>query len=541
MADELPLEALADIFRHVPTSLPGLNHNMVDVSDLFPLTTVCRSWLDAALRLSSVWSTVSYNTSDEVCPRFRISRRAGHSLRVHIITKHRIDDTMFPFDTRRIRDLYIQTYRSGTTPLAEVFRFQYTLNLPALERCTIVGGNIETQIFPNSPRLRVLRLHTCCLPPAPGHFPALMHLHISECVPAALQPVVALLSGAPLLRVFKLVLPRDFTPAGPITLRTGQNVITVSHLRVFEAFFSLVNGKTMSATEFSERGEFARQFQMELLKCLAIPPRCTIRTGCFCLSDLLSILDPICASRKPTYIFVGQRWSSVGNIRRGTLNALNSFSLYTLDPGTHLDVGIKVANAGCSDVNQPVQDGVQKRLADALTSFPTVRRLWIELPWFRGPALSILPQLSDLEFLCIFGNPQFSQPLADMLNSLSISSTGEVSCPKLTTLAVDCHDGTGSRALETTSMQSVLGLARSRAAAGSPLTSLLLCLEERQDGQLVRVLHEYDGYGTLVCVDSRPGVRARVECRWAEGLGRSWAGPPLKEFEVARAGLAEPG
>ena len=145
---------------------------------------------------------------------------------------------------------------------------------------------------------------------------------------------------------------------------------------------------------------------------------------------------------------------------------------------------------------------------------------------------------SHVEFLCLFGNPQHSQPLADMLNSLSVLPTGEVPCPKLATFAVDCHDGASSPGLEATSMPSVLAMARSRAAAGYPLRSLLLCLQERRDEQLVRVLHEYDENGTLVRIDPRPGARARVECRWAEGLGKSWAGPPREEFGVARVGLA---
>ncbi|KAH9903074.1 hypothetical protein C8Q73DRAFT_34452 [Cubamyces lactineus] len=538
MADRLPLGALTQIFQHVPKLLPGSCHDMVDVRDLFPLTTVCRSWLDAVLGLTSIWSTVSYNTRDDANPRFRCSRRAGDRLRVHIITKHLIDESMFPFDTRRIQDLYIQTYRSGTALLSEVFRHQYTLALPALELCTIFGSDIHGRVFPGSTQLRMLRLHHCHLALHPGPFPALTHLHISECVPVSLQPVMALLSGAPRLQTFKIVLVRESVPADTITLHTGENLVALPHLRAFEAFFPLVNSNTMSASDFSERGEFARRFPMELLACLTIDPSCTIRMGCLALSDLLTTLNQICFGRKPTYIYIGQRWSSVEDIRRGSLNALNSFSLYALDPDTNLDVGIKVTSGGPSAVRQSAQDDVQRRLADVLTSFPTVRRLWVEVPWFRGPALFILPQLPDLEFLCIFGNPQHSQPLADMLNSLSVLPTGAVPCPRLTTLAIDCHDGAGSHILETTSMPSVLALARSRAAAGCPLRSLLLCLQERRDGQLVRVLQEYDGYGTLIRVDPRPGVRARVECRWAEGLGESWAGPPHEELEIARVDLA---
>ncbi|KAI0661776.1 hypothetical protein C8Q70DRAFT_677398 [Cubamyces menziesii] len=521
MTDRLPLETLAQILKYVPKLLPGEGHDMVDVRDLFPLTTICHFWLDATLELTSIWSTVSFNTRDDANPCFRLSRRAGESLRVHIITKHLIDETMFPFDLRRIRDLYIQTYRSGGTILSEVFRVQYTLALPALERCTIFGGHIQGRVFPCSTQLRVLRFHHCHLVPHSGPFPALTHLHISECIPNNLQPSMAFLSGSPRLQVFKLVLPRESVSPDSIKLHTGKGVVALSELGVFETFFPLVNAQMMSATDFSERGELARRFPMELLACLAIPPSCAIRVGCLALSDLLPTLEQLYSRRKPTYVYVGQRWSSAENIRRGQVNALNSFSFYARDPETSLDVSIKVTGAGPSEVRQPVQDEVQSRLADTLISFPTIRRLWMETPWFRGPTFFVLPQLHDLEFLCLFGNPQHSQPLADMLNSLSVLPTGEVPCPKLATFAVDCHDGASSHGLEATSMPSVLALARSRAAAGYPLRSLLLCLQERRDEQLVRVLHEYDGNETLVRVDPRPGARARVECRWAEGLGRA--------------------
>ncbi|KAI0661787.1 hypothetical protein C8Q70DRAFT_1052097 [Cubamyces menziesii] len=288
----------------------------------------------------------------------------------------------------------------------------------------------------------------------------------------------------------------------------------------------------MSPTEFRARGGVAHNLHQGLLGCLAIPSSCAIRVGWLTLRDLPSVLDRTCASRKPTHVYVGQRWPP-GSIL-GPVNVLNSFSIYALNPNVGLDVGVKVAGAGYLEMRQPVQDEVQICLADTITSsFATIRRLWMELPWFRGPTLSILPQLHELEYLCLFGNPQYSQPLAGMLDSLLVPPTGQVPCPKITTLVVDCHDD--SPETDRVSVLSVLALARNRATAGCALRSLFICLEERRDGQLVRVLHEYDGNGVLVRADPRPGVRARMECRWAEGI--HWAGPSRDEFEIASVGL----
>ncbi|KAH9903084.1 hypothetical protein C8Q73DRAFT_34785 [Cubamyces lactineus] len=533
MADRLPPKLLANVFFHVPTLLPGVQHDMFDARDLIPLTTVCRSWRDAALRMTSVWSTVSYNTRKDQNPRFRLSPRAEEKLRVHIITKHLIDGTMFPFDIRRIQDLYIETYQGGGSRVGDVFRLQYMLDLPNLESCTIIGGDIQTQIFPSSTGLRELYLHSCRrFVPTP--FPALTHLYISECDRVDMEHVLAFLSGAPLLQVFKLILQR--APDSPSTdAEEGdatQTIVNLSHLRYYDVFCPLVRGTKMSATEFQKRGEVVYTFHQGLLARLAVPPSCTIRIGWLTLRDLPSMVDQTCAERKPTHVYVGQRWPP--DSIRGPVNVLNSFSLYALDPDAGLDVGAKVAGAGYLEMRQPVQDEVQRCLADTITSsFATVRRLWMELPWFRGPTLFILPQLHDLEFLCLFGNPQHSQPLADMLDSLSIPPNGQVPCPKLTTLVVDCHDD--STRTDGASVTSVLALAWSRSAAGCPLDSLFISLEQRRDERLVRVLHEYDGNGGLVRVDSRPGVRARIECKWAEGI--RWVGPSREEFEIARVGL----
>ncbi|KAI0331851.1 hypothetical protein GY45DRAFT_1321646 [Cubamyces sp. BRFM 1775] len=532
MADQLPPKVLLNVFSHVPTPLPGVQHDMLEARDLVPLTTVCRSWRDAALGMTSVWSTVSYNTRKEQSPRFRFSPQAGEKLRVHIITKHLIDETAFPFDMRRIQDLYIETYQGGGVRVAEVFRSQYILELPALERCTIVGGDIQTQIFPGSTQLRELQLLSCRrIVPTP--LPSLTELHISECDGVGTGLVLGMLSGAPLLQDFKLVLQRapESLPADVEDRRTRQTVIRLPHLRVCEVFCPLVQGNKMSSAEFQKEGETAYGFQQGILAHLAIPSSCTIRVGWLTLGDLSSVLDRTCAGRKPTHVYVGQRWPR--RCIRGPVNVLNSFSFYALDLDTRLDVGIKAAGASYLEMRQPVQDEVQRCLADTIITFATVRRLWMELPWFRGPTLSILPHLHDLEFLCLFGSPHHSQPLGDLLNSLSVPPTGEAPCPKLTTLVVDCH-GDSTRA-HGVSVPSVLALVWGRAAAGWPLHSLFICLEERREGQLVRVLHEYDGHGNLVRVDPRPGVRARMECKWAEGI--PWTGPSREEFEIAQVGL----
>ncbi|OJT15034.1 hypothetical protein TRAPUB_8477 [Trametes pubescens] len=541
---------------------PGASwENMSDVKQLRPLTAVCHTWRMVAIGTPSLWPTALVcQTPDQESPWYKLCLASSGQGYL---------DVFADLATRRGVTKFLMQHGARVRSLCLVYPenqdsmrygpMQLALPLPNLERCTISEGLIERTstirhpsyaLFPNSPRLSMLRLLSCdFLPSQP--FPALSHLCVMKCA-VRLEDLLNLISQSPQLQVLKLYLngpDRWWIDVPSLEAWRARPRRVSPQLRELEIvdYLPVLNWNDVEPNP-------NHTIWYNVLSSVTVPLACVTRIGAISSEHLTETLDRLHVGSHATHAYLTKRWTYCQPSQCG-------FSLHALNQEDHLDVVLGVLY----DQSIP-EHTLHSHLSSAFASFTALRRLWVRLDTRltllgHDTLARMLAALPALEFLALFASDATRSylPCTELLPMSGLAPApprpgtpnAALRCPRLATLVLNPR-GWPCAAPASGQVAYARTFARARAAAGAPLTRLLLCESEQEPGleqglerldvfsletvDLMRmrglhlsragaretVLREYDAAGARVRTHDGDAYVV-AERMWAEGI--EWSGP----------------
>ncbi|TBU33983.1 hypothetical protein BD311DRAFT_683095 [Dichomitus squalens] len=496
--NRLPPEVLATIFYFVPRpySLPTQlttfhAQALIHTVDLLPITATCHHWREVALHTPRLWSTIVDNSSNVHGrpPLYtRYLHRCSHGPLNFYLAHNPSPETLSLLGEHnlRVQEAFFASIESPSS-----INIIASTSLPGLRSCIFTGCLSDHPVVPlipgGCPRLESLSLTNTTFIPSSG-FASLIRLHIehphggSQSSSYSLGDLFTFLSGCYALRTLYLV---GIGASDVKHTDTGQGFVVLHHLERLALIENTLHGRQEARIR---QMDFYRTF----LSRLSIPNSCVMRFGEVLPSDISSCMDVAGLTDGPTF----WRIHHDGN------------TLYARDPNL---LCLQVFNAAQGryirlDVRTPPREGPVPEdtlhLSTALSQasvFANAREVWTESSaewvWKTGPE-SLLSHMSQLESLVICRDPEQTVSLSDsgILDALEVkegTAPEDIACPLLTTLRVDCVTDDDAVC--------ALRLAASRAAAGRPLTRVVLgrALWPRKRSGM---LHVYDSAGEVIKV-----------------------------------------
>ncbi|KAI0800488.1 hypothetical protein C8Q74DRAFT_1364214 [Fomes fomentarius] len=538
-AHELPVEILSTIFHFVPDpyavsegriGAPAFPSRCMNISQVAPLTSVCRRWRTIASGTASLWSTLyekrhrsgrSYVNAPNPGPLYRhwIDRCTGGPLYAFLeedVSSETLD--LLTKEAPRVHDMQVID-RPLPTISEDKMQAILTAPLSNLEACKLFRiRNLPPLIHLFSgmcDRLQQLHLDDCSFfpsQPIPSltHFYLFLHIYSVQQRPKKLNDLLNFLEGSPRLQKLHFFYNIPFT-RDPIYLDEWHDrQVQLSELKLF----ILVDNSSTSVI-------------MDTVLCplashIAIPESCTIRLGSMSGDQLRGTAASVSAhwtSTPATHMCIksgrgpehpyGSSSVAVANLESGNYTRFEVGHYYEPPPRAHGDLAGTLLEAPRTHLQETLSH---------VPLFSALREFYIHIgryrqSWFAHERDSIFPQLPHLEVLGLsFEKTVRLQVLLSALQA-GRDPQGPLHCCSLSMMLISCYTKTD--------VAYILQLAKSRAAAGRPLSPLLLDIEGKRTGKYE--MREYDSEGVLlrILVDSEADVYRR---RATESLGvpESW-------------------
>ncbi|TBU44435.1 hypothetical protein BD309DRAFT_919919 [Dichomitus squalens] len=487
--NRLPQELLAAIFSLVPRTHPfardGLptfsSNKMLQVSDLLPIVATCRRWREVALATPSLWSMIMDDSNQQAPIYTHYLHRCTRGPLRFLLGPRASPRTILLLSEQghRVQEVIVQLVSFST------FTTIVSTPLPDLRHCTIrncLYGVRTAPVFPSGcPSLKTLSLQAVDFVPSSG-FPSLTHLIISS--RPTTNPtfnmchLFTFLSECPSLTTLYL----DGLEHADMSLEGWQGSVTLQNLQRLVLLTRYPHEYPGSATGDLD---VYRAFFTHVL----MPSTCVIRLGELRPRELSTCLDLVGLTDGPTAwrIYPDKNFTYAQHYNVYCIQVFNT----TQSRYLQLDVAIPF--------HQNPEDNLDLSAALAQSSvFVNARGVWIAAEaecLLRTPSPdTLLPRMSQLESLIVCRDWSRKANLHERrtlkaLEAPEDTASGDLACPRLSTLRVDC--------LTDEDAVYMLQLAFSRAAAGHPLTRVILG-RGIQTMSALGMLHQYDGAGDVV-------------------------------------------
>ncbi|KAI0746223.1 hypothetical protein C8Q80DRAFT_760585 [Daedaleopsis nitida] len=512
----IPPEILAKIFCLVPGPriangrFPEFERlNFFNVTEIIPLTIVCRYWREVAVGTPFLWSTIIDRVTVDGTTLFEHYVHRCHSGPLSVSCESNPSDAVLDLlqaEGYRVRALGVNCDHYFPE---DKFTTLVSTPLPQLVECAISTRRSHTRTYPNlfggSQQLRTLHLSGHISHPT-GPYPSLVSFSAEDLVPqdsfatmtAPLDDFLDLLSQAPNLEAITFSFLHHTDDPG----RTGYRAL--KHARLARLKSLSVWDTNKSIHYMNEPSDIA----VSILEHISFPPSCELTLNSVYPHELAPIDRYIGPGRTPTHL----------RLRYNTYRF--AVRIETVDPQTARQTSIRVT-AGHhifepDDAACPTDIGTRMI---GLSLFANIHCLWFQHRFrseFEGlfdPAHSVLHALPHLECLLLSNYaPRATRrsaytPIGELVGLLEAGNMdGEPPwCPALSVLAFsiwekpDWDDGCVHR------------LIKSRAERGCPLERLLVGQWSRTDGsgpadepadtaEEICTVYEYDGRGILLRV-----------------------------------------
>lgn len=527
----IPPEILVKVFCLVPGPRKPVGRfpdferlNFFNVTEVVPLTSVCRYWREVAVGTPFLWSTIIDRVAEDSTPLFKYYVDRSHSGPLSVSCETNPSDALLHLlqeEGHRVRALAVNCDRH----FPEVrFTSLVSTPLPQLVGCAISTRRVHIKSYPtpvlsDSIRLRALHLSGHLSHPT-GPYPSLVSFSAENLAPqdspttamtAPLDDFLDLLSQAPNLKV--------------VTFSFIHNIIgqhrgyrTLKHVRLAHLESLSVLDLIKSTAYESQPSQIAAS----ILEHMSFPPSCEVTLNSVHAPELQPIDRSLGRRRAPTHLRL--RYNTDGS----------AVWIETVDPQTACRTSIRVT------VGRPNPDGIAclTDIGPRMTGsslFANVRCLWLqhrirsEVKGLLHPALSVLRALPRLECLLLSNYAPRAKrrsaysPIGELVALLEAGSRDgdQLWCPALSVIAFSIWEKPGW------DDGCVRRLIESRAEAGCPLERLLVGQWARTDGsepadepadgvREICAVHEYDGRGSALRVHRGPDAADIVHeaSRW---------------------------